>query len=153
MASGLMEPRCSFVVIKITNKYSSTRWDNGIMLNVKKKLHGSTYNCSRLLAGCEAIASAKALQTLERYMYKTCKSKKILKPTRRITNHTHGSSLRCRFFMAPLARSSSRCVLRRSFLAAALPPLAIYRYIPPTSQLVQPVGTQTGDAPQRHGSI
>ena len=80
-----------------------------------------------IAAGCEAITSAKALQTLERYMYKTCKSKKILKPTRRITNHTHGSSLRCRFFMAPLARSSSRCILRRSFLAAALPPLAIYR--------------------------
>ena len=75
-----------------------------------------------ITAGCEAITSAKALQTLERY--KTCKSTKILKPTRRTTNHTHGSPLRCRF---PMARPSSRCILRRSFLAAALPPLAIYR--------------------------
>ena len=75
-----------------------------------------------IAADCEAITSAKALQTLE--TYKTCKSKIFFKPTRRITNHTHGSPLRCRFFMA---RPSSRCILRRSFLAAALPPLAIYR--------------------------
>ena len=64
---------------------------------------------------CKSLANAGKIQD---------KSKKILKPTRRITNHTHGSSLRCRFFMA---RPSSRCILRRSFLAAALPPLAIYR--------------------------
>ena len=75
-----------------------------------------------IAASCEAIATAKALQTLERY--KTCKSTKFLKPTRRITNHTHGSTLRCCFFMSC---PSSRCILRWSFLAATLPPLAICR--------------------------
>ena len=38
--------------------------DNETMLNVKQELHGLPYTTT---AGCEAITSEKALQTLERY--------------------------------------------------------------------------------------
>ena len=128
-----MEPRCSFIVIKITNKYSSTRWDNGTMLNVKKQLHGSTYSCSRLRGNyiCKSLANAGKIQDLS-----IKENSKTYQTNHK--SHTwfftalpflHGSSLTSLYFAAVVSCCS----------------LATSSHLPPTSQLVQPVETPTGD--------
>ena len=108
----------SFTVIKITNKYSSTRWVNGTMLNVKKEiawLDLQLQQIARQLHLQKPCKRWKDTKLVNQRFFKTYQTNH--------KSHTWFSTALLLLYRPSLLSFYFAAVV----LAAALPPLAIYR--------------------------